>query len=232
MLSETFVSSVLTASITGAGLILAVYALITPISRRIFEKRIELLYKKKQKFDKMKEKVSSESSDKDFKRLKTLASEIREIKAFPKYLGLGVIMVFTGYLFTFMICLFWVGASSNTKSTYEPTILIFFFISTIGFFLVGIFAITDVHRAMKKEYEQLKKGQEEVEKDRRELEQLRKKMEEARAKYVRGKGSDTWHWCKNCSLYPTTIMEMQSYRPSFDLCNQCKSKEDEGTCRT
>ena len=51
-------------------------------------------------------------------------------------------------------------------------------------------------------------------------------------KYVRGRGSDTWHWCTNCTQYPTDIVETRDTRPSFDLCNQCKSKEDEGTCKT
>ena len=182
MLTESFVSTILTASITGAGLILAIYALITPISSRIFEKRVELVRKKKKEFDKMKEKISSESSDKDFKRFKTLASEIRGIKAFPKYLGLGVSMVFFGYFLTALSSFFWFTVPSDIKGMYEPSILIFFFISTTGFFLVGIYAILDVYLAMKGEFEQVKKEQEEVEKDRRELEQFEKKLEEIRRK--------------------------------------------------
>lgn len=53
------------------------------------------------------------------------------------------------------------------------------------------------------------------------------------ATYVQGYGSDNWHWCKNCSNFPTNVAKSQSTRPtSGDLCNQCKSKEREGTCNT
>ncbi len=51
--------------------------------------------------------------------------------------------------------------------------------------------------------------------------------------YKRKKGSDTWHWCKNCSRYPSgPDVETKTTRPSYDLCNECKSKEREGSCRT
>lgn len=52
------------------------------------------------------------------------------------------------------------------------------------------------------------------------------------ASYVRAPGSDTWHWCRNCSNYPETIASRRESRPSGDLCNQCKSKERDNTCRT
>ncbi len=51
--------------------------------------------------------------------------------------------------------------------------------------------------------------------------------------YVRREGSDTWHWCKNCSNYPTGPNIVTSdNKPTYgELCNQCKVKEDSGTCR-
>ena len=52
------------------------------------------------------------------------------------------------------------------------------------------------------------------------------------ATYVKASGSDTWHWCRNCSNYPATIEKSTSTRPSYDLCNQCKSKEADKTCRS
>jgi hypothetical protein len=53
------------------------------------------------------------------------------------------------------------------------------------------------------------------------------------ASYVQGPNSDNWHWCKNCTNYPQTIVKRRDTRPtSGDLCNQCKSKEREGICRT
>lgn len=52
------------------------------------------------------------------------------------------------------------------------------------------------------------------------------------AEYRKVKGSDTWHWCKNCSKWPTSGYESSLTKPaSGELCNECKAKEREGTCR-
>lgn len=53
--------------------------------------------------------------------------------------------------------------------------------------------------------------------------------------YVKGPGSDTWHWCKNCTSYPATIADSVTLpagqRPtSGELDNQCLSKEQSGNC--
>jgi len=51
--------------------------------------------------------------------------------------------------------------------------------------------------------------------------------------YRKRKGSDTWHWCRNCTAWPTYDYEEITVngRPNTgELCNQCKSKEREGTC--
>jgi hypothetical protein len=52
------------------------------------------------------------------------------------------------------------------------------------------------------------------------------------AVYVQAAGSDTWHWCRNCSHYPSNPAKKTTTRPRWDLCEQCKSKERDGTCRT
>jgi hypothetical protein len=49
--------------------------------------------------------------------------------------------------------------------------------------------------------------------------------------YVKGNHSFTWHWCKNCTQYPPIIYEDQSNRPTYDLCNECKTKEKKGECK-
>ena len=49
--------------------------------------------------------------------------------------------------------------------------------------------------------------------------------------YRRKRGSDTWHFCRNCTEWPMTGYEEQTNRPtSGELCNQCRSKETNGTC--
>jgi class 3 adenylate cyclase len=51
--------------------------------------------------------------------------------------------------------------------------------------------------------------------------------------YVRAIGSDTWHWCRNCSNYPTGVnFETNHGRPSTgELCKECRSRNQEGKCR-
>lgn len=52
------------------------------------------------------------------------------------------------------------------------------------------------------------------------------------AQYRRRRGSDTWHWCRNCSNDPKSDFDTRTERPQGDLCNECKSKEREKTCQT
>ncbi|HEU4976231.1 MAG TPA: hypothetical protein VFT50_14150 [Baekduia sp.] len=42
--------------------------------------------------------------------------------------------------------------------------------------------------------------------------------------------SNTWHWCRNCSHYPSHPKKTQTTRPAWDLCEQCKDKERNGNC--
>ena len=50
--------------------------------------------------------------------------------------------------------------------------------------------------------------------------------------WVRRQDSDTWHWCKNCHLYPTGSDVVKSYKKptSYELCNHCQAKEKAGNC--
>ena len=50
--------------------------------------------------------------------------------------------------------------------------------------------------------------------------------------YRRRRGSDTWHWCTNCSNWPTEDFEKRNTKPiSGELCIQCRAKKKEGICR-
>ena len=51
------------------------------------------------------------------------------------------------------------------------------------------------------------------------------------AQYRKKKGSDTWHFCSNCSNWPTSNYDSSSTKPTNgELCDQCKAKEKAGTC--
>lgn len=51
------------------------------------------------------------------------------------------------------------------------------------------------------------------------------------AQYRRKKDSDTWHFCSNCSNYPTSGYETSADNPSSgEKCNECKAKRSAGNC--
>jgi len=50
--------------------------------------------------------------------------------------------------------------------------------------------------------------------------------------YRRKKGSDTWHFCRNCSNWPTSDYEERHMKPQdYELCNECKAKDKSGECK-
>ncbi|MBZ9569982.1 hypothetical protein KQY27_00215 [Methanobrevibacter sp. TMH8] len=51
--------------------------------------------------------------------------------------------------------------------------------------------------------------------------------------YRKRKGSDTWHWCRNCSQWPTSNYDSRTSKPtSGELHNECRTKQRDGNCRT
>ena len=54
--------------------------------------------------------------------------------------------------------------------------------------------------------------------------------------YRRKRGSDVWHWCRNCTRWPIYDYESvklpRGQRPSSgELDNECRSKESAGNCQ-
>ena len=50
--------------------------------------------------------------------------------------------------------------------------------------------------------------------------------------YRRRKGGyDTWHFCSNCSNWPTSNYDSQTSKPTTgEFCNECKSKRSNNNC--
>jgi uncharacterized protein (DUF433 family) len=49
--------------------------------------------------------------------------------------------------------------------------------------------------------------------------------------FRKGKGHDTWHWCRSCSSWPTNNYEERASRPTAgEFCNECQVKQRAGTC--
>ena len=50
--------------------------------------------------------------------------------------------------------------------------------------------------------------------------------------FRRKKGSDTWHFCSNCSNWPTSDYDERWDKPtSGELCNECRAKKNTGDCK-
>jgi glycosyltransferase involved in cell wall biosynthesis len=48
--------------------------------------------------------------------------------------------------------------------------------------------------------------------------------------FRRRAGSDTWHFCRNCSSWPTEDFEEQEAIPDSGECGECRSHWDSGAC--
>jgi uncharacterized membrane protein (DUF485 family) len=161
MFTEGFVSILLEASLTGAGLILAIYALITSILDKIIKVRKELVAKKKEQFDSFAEKVKTERSDANMKQLNKLNDALKNLIPFPKYFGVGVILVFMLYLFVSFFAFQWFTQPIGSKSVVtEDSMAVCFLVATAGFLLVGVYTITEVARTMRHEWKELEEEKE------------------------------------------------------------------------
>jgi len=50
-------------------------------------------------------------------------------------------------------------------------------------------------------------------------------------KYRKRKGKDTWHFCTNCQNWPTSDYDERDGKPTYgEFCNECLSKDNNGTC--
>jgi uncharacterized protein (DUF433 family) len=63
------------------------------------------------------------------------------------------------------------------------------------------------------------------------LKKARTKVKSSLVIYRRREGHDTWHWCRNCSAWPTSNHEESSSKPTVgELCNECSAKQMAGNC--
>ena len=52
--------------------------------------------------------------------------------------------------------------------------------------------------------------------------------------YRKKKGSDTWHWCTNCSKWPISGYDVwigEGRPPSGELDDECRAKEKSNDCK-
>lgn len=150
MLSENLVSALLQASITGAGLVLAVYSLILPLTRRIFEERSARFLKYLGELKKSAKKLDIKSSKGEVENIERLGANIRQAQKFPKYLSVGMVVVFLGYLLSSFLSILWFV--SIYRDQLDSCLPIIFGITTSAFLLVGLISIRDAYSSLKKEF--------------------------------------------------------------------------------
>ena len=184
MFTEAFVSILLEASLTGAGLILAIYALITPILDKIIKVRKELVAEKKEQFDSFAEKVKTERSDANMNQLNKLNDALKNLIPFPKFFGVGVLFVFMLYIFVSFFAFEWFMQPIVSKSVVtEDAMAISFLVATCGFLFVGLYTISEVARTMKHQWKELEEEKEKAGKaTNKELEKIEKDIEELKQK--------------------------------------------------
>lgn len=151
MLSENFVSALLQASVTGAGLVLAVYTLILPMSRKLFEERSEMLLASIRELSGKAKKLKTKSLEQEIPYLKELVKRIEGFMKFPRYMSIGMFLTFLGYIISTFLSLSWL--MDLHKPVVDFWLPIAFTGSTLAFLVVGFFSIKDTYSSLKKEFD-------------------------------------------------------------------------------
>jgi hypothetical protein len=164
--AETVIAALLGASITGAGLILAVYALITPLFEKLFKDRIARLQIATKEY---------ETKRSEWKKLKDpnqklvgafilagLDEEIGITKNFPKYLRYGVSLTFILFVFSVGLDATWLMGIQHL--IIEVALSLTFWVGLLSFGYVGVLTILEISHLMIKDFEVMKKQQEEAKK--------------------------------------------------------------------
>lgn len=157
MLSQELVLVFLQAGITGAGLVLAIYALIIPFSKKVLQSNL-IYFLGTTKFEnRLLSKLFRNEQDKEGreKTQKALTKVIESI-SFPTYLRIGVGATFLGYTITTLASLAWL--IDWQKSVMNLILVPLFGISTVVFLFVGLISIKDIHSTMREDFNQMIKN--------------------------------------------------------------------------
>lgn len=160
MLDESIVSTFLVSSITGAGLVLAIYALITPIASKIFTERTKRLNELQKEWETEWELLTIKNADEQHKRLKKIEKEIKANKDFPTYMGASVIVTLLAFMLSSVFDVLWL----MNNNYYDYTPLIFFIMAIFLFAIVCLTATSEISWMLRREFEAVKKKQKEVKK--------------------------------------------------------------------
>jgi hypothetical protein len=164
-------TAIMTSSITGAGLVIAYYALIANMSEKVFANRFERINRYRQEIKRISsdpESFNDENLKETTERLGRLRKKTDSMKTFPKYLGLGILINFTLFLLTAYFSFNWLGFSADIQSRMElnqVVIIVLFTLSIFLFLFVGIYGISDILSTLWSNFDKLKKEKEEIKKE-------------------------------------------------------------------
>ena len=138
-LDPELVGKLLQASITGAGLVLAVYGLILPLAPEILRKRAKSVAESKE--------AIRRALDEDLSKVKPLAEEIESKRVLPAILGLGIGATFCLYCVSALLTWDW-----SLYFRYELLVefaVFLFGVATIIFLGVGLLIIYTITSLLK-----------------------------------------------------------------------------------
>jgi hypothetical protein len=149
MTTDPTYSILLEAGITGAGLVLAIYALVVQFSGRIFQQKREDVQKALTDLESTAESIrkapNSEERKKYVNQLETIRGNMERGTTFPNYLSYGAAGSFFLYIMSALICLL---SPSDYALARGPLIA-----ATIVFLFAGLTAMLDIYRALKRDFE-------------------------------------------------------------------------------
>lgn len=155
MLTEPFVLAIMEASLTGAGIVLAIYTLIMPISGKMFERRAEDFV---ENIDLVKSSLGQLGTATSAEALENIQKSISEIKGkvgIPSYLGVGVGISFVGFILSCLMSVWW---HLRWNFLFMDEWLSYVFGGSVFVFcLVGYRTIKEIYEILKLEYQTKKK---------------------------------------------------------------------------
>ena len=154
MLNENLVLTLLQASVAGVGLVLAVYALVIPLWRRISKHRAKVEYRMYEAFRKQVAQVKQPSADQT-SELGKMLDVIETYQSLPAYFGLLILVTLIGYVVSTFLSLWWVLGWYRDLMDYSLSPVFGF--STFLFIIVGIATIYVVTTALNRESEEFKR---------------------------------------------------------------------------
>ena len=163
--AEILFSTILTASIAAAGLLLVIYGIVIPITPKIAKTRLKGL---RNAINNLRDSVTrlkdNNPEDIDMEELRGRLDSVEKIKKLPPYMSWILLATFLGYIISSILCIEWLikaepfGLSHTQVGTYCVWI---FIISTISFGYIGSRFIWDMFNIIKKDFEQIKEEEKE-----------------------------------------------------------------------